>query len=501
MSTTRRYVRKGPRAAYAEKKSTYARSGVYRKAPPKIAGRSYKTALNKMASHTYSNPGPVGQMGRFLGRTAGQAIGGPIGGMLGESAGGLAHYIGKIFGSGDYVASKAPRSNSILSSQTPSFVGGSGMVRIRHREFLGDVISASTANTFDVKSYSINPGLARSYPWLSSVCGSTFQQYQINGQCYEYRSMSSDALNSVNTALGQILMCTDYDSADAPFTSKQQMENTEFGVSCKPSVNMLHAIECATKRTSLSKQYIRAFDNPAGTDIRMYDLGKFYIATNGCQGTSVNLGELWVTYDITLIKTIEQVPAYLSPFSQYALTGAGATAPFGTAQSQLIPGSSPNSIDNTFTENKVFWPYDIQNQSVYHVQLAVQASSAVALTAPVIRTGNGMFMNNNTVWKTTSGTTNLYILSVDVMYKGGASPANLPYLEVTDYSWPATISQADLYILKISGLWPGVYNSQLESPHPEDEDTDEVPIYFEEGEQKKPLSIQIPMSKMKIGSR
>lgn len=138
---------------------------------------------------------------------------------------------------------------------------------------------------------------------------------------FEFRSMSADALNSTNTALGSVVMCTDYDSADVPFSSKQQMENTEFGVSCKPSSNMIHAIECAPKVTTATELYVRARNIPAGTDIRLYDWGKFYIATSGFQGTNVNCGELWVSYDITLIKAIEQPPGYLNNFIDYNLAG------------------------------------------------------------------------------------------------------------------------------------------------------------------------------------
>jgi hypothetical protein len=247
---------------------------------------------------------------------------GKAGGAIGQKVGSMAHYIGRIFGSGDYIQGAPVKNNSILQPQAPSFKSGAAQVTIRHREFLGDVITSGTIGAFSINSYSLNPGLASFLGWLSQVCGETFQQYRINGMVFEFRSMSSDALNSTNTALGSVVMCTDYDSADQPFSSKQQMENTEFGVSCKPSSNMIHAIECAPKVTTATELYVRAYAQPPNTDIRLYDWGKTYIATTGFQAASVNIGELWVSYDITLIKAIEQPPGYLIPSAHYSLDPA-----------------------------------------------------------------------------------------------------------------------------------------------------------------------------------
>lgn len=49
--------------------------------------------------------------------------------------------------------------------------------------------------------YSVNPGQQVSYPWLSTIAAN-FESYRIIGQLYEFKTMSADALNSTNTALG-----------------------------------------------------------------------------------------------------------------------------------------------------------------------------------------------------------------------------------------------------------------------------------------------------------
>jgi len=446
-----------------------------------------------------SKSGFFGTMGGTAGGMLGTALGGPAGGMIGSTLGKYAGAaLSSIFGHGDYEASNANQiknNNLVLSNsaQAPQFGSGKVACKFVHREYLGDVFSSSTANTFKIDSYPINPGQSKTFPWLSGVVGAKFQQYRINGCVFEFRSMSSDALNSTNTALGSVIMSTDYDSADATFRSKQEMENTEYGVSCKPSSNMMHGIECARFQTPVSELFIRAFDVPADKDIRLYDLGRFSIASTGCQGTNVNLGELWVAYDIDGFKAIEQVPAYLTPYSQYGLTGQSATAPLGTAQVDLVTGAttpdfnSQQQIALTFTENKISWPIDIDVGSVYLVDLAVLGAAAAALTPPAVTTGNGMFINVNGFWKSfTAGTTDTMHLMYTIKYEGGATPGALPYLNVADYTWaPAGgILQADLIVTQISGQFGGTFSSQSEITHDDDHE-DTAPGYISVCEDEK----------------
>lgn len=42
----------------------------------------------------------------------------------------------------------------------------------------------------------------------------------MSGLIFEFKSMSGNALNSTNTALGQIIMSAQYDAGNAPFTDK-----------------------------------------------------------------------------------------------------------------------------------------------------------------------------------------------------------------------------------------------------------------------------------------
>lgn len=429
--------------------------GAYKMGTRRISGRgSYNVNSKKTKNYSYDKPGAFGKTGRLLGAAAGGYLGGPVGAAIGSKVGGLAHYIGKIFGSGDYVASPPVESNSVLSPQIPTFSSGTTSIRVKHREFLGDVYSSSTANSFDVNSYRINPGLVQSFPWLSDVCGGSFQQYRLNGCVYEFRSMSNDGGATTNLTTGSVVMCTDYDSADAPFTSKQQMENTEFGVSCKPQSNMIHAIECAPQLTSVSEKYIRAYANPSGTDIRLYDMGRFYIATNGFQGTSVNCGELWVSYDITLMKAIEQPPAYLTPFSQFNLIGVDATHALGTSQTTVV-----NQIPVTITYDAgtayVILPSDLQTNSKYSIYYGIFGTStaSVATISPVYTNGLAGFASGMYVPYDASQTSSFRGFYQVFIYDGSGTPGLPPTIAVPGGVMPANPTISTLNISQISSLY------------------------------------------------
>lgn len=395
-------------------------------------------------------------VGSAVGTALGGALGGPTGAMIGNVAGGIGgRMISQIFGNGDYRVTNAGqlRSNNIVLSNAanaPQFGGvGKVAVKLQHREYLGDVISSHTAGAFSIKDYAINPGIVETFPWMSQVVGSSFQQYRINGMMFEFRSMSSDALNSTNTQLGTVIMATDYDSKDVPFTSKQQMENTEYGVSCKPSLSMVHGIECARSQTPVSELYVRAWAVPSGADIRMYDLGRFSIATTGCQGTDVNLGELWVTYDVDVFKAIEQVPLYIAPFAEYNLLGAGNTAPMGAADTQV---EVVDRIGLTFTENKVQWPADIQVGSKWQVYWELDGASTASVTSPVQTFGNGMTNRTNEIFRpNTTATTTTAACGCVCEYLGGGTPAALPYWNIADGTFPATPTYRAMSVYQVSG--------------------------------------------------
>ncbi|AXL65908.1 putative capsid protein [Fire ant associated circular virus 1] len=323
----------------------------------------YKVARRKQKS-SMRYPG--------AGKTIGSAIGsvfGPAGSLVGGALGNLAHSaLHAITGFGDYHV----KHNVLTETNGPPQVINQGKeFIIRHREYITDIYSsagtASTPSPFLNQIFPINPGQATTFPWLASLAGK-FEQYRVDGMVFEFKSLYSDAVVTQNGSIGSIILATEYNAGSAPFNSKQQMENYQFAQSCKPSLSVLHPIECARNQTVLSELYVRPSAVPTGEDIKTYDMGDFQIASQGIPlgsaGAPVNLGELWVTYQISLLKPkipsvgpASYVDSGWSHFNTNNLVSGSFTAatPFGPLGS-LFPLPQNNILGITFTTNSMSIP-------------------------------------------------------------------------------------------------------------------------------------------------
>jgi len=246
------------------------------------------------------------EIGSGIGRAVGNlvpipgagAIGAMLGGKIGEWASDL---IGKIRGRGDYTVGPLPATNTLLyQNQVPRFAGGSTAVRVCHREFIGNVVSAAIAGAFENVAYALNAANQGFFPWLANIARH-FQQYRFNGLALEFRTTSGQLAGTTSTALGEVMFATDYDADHEPFQTKVELLNSEFASSCVTSANMIHGVECAQPQTPTRLLYTRS-ETEAVPDRRFSDLGTFQVATNGCPFASQVLGELWATYDVELYK-------------------------------------------------------------------------------------------------------------------------------------------------------------------------------------------------------
>lgn len=238
-----------------------------------------------------------------------------------------------LTGFGDYSVaqnSMIPR----LGGDPPIMMStGQGGFVLRHREYIQDIYATVG---FQNNVLPINPGLLSTFPLASQIADS-FEQYEIKGMVFEYKSMSSDAVLSAgaSSALGTIIFATQYNSLDQPFDDKRTMENYEFANSTKPSCSMLHPVECARSQTPVDLLYVRTSTGTTG-DIRMYDLGQFNFAIQGCQNAAAGqvLGELWVSFEVEFFKPKLLPLGGASTLSDhYSVTGSsiiGPTNPFYT---------------------------------------------------------------------------------------------------------------------------------------------------------------------------
>jgi hypothetical protein len=331
-----------------------------------------------------------------------------LGGMA-SSYLGLGSDIGSRFGDGAHRAFKAitgygeykVKSNTLMTDNgAPIFKPQDRVMHIRHREFIGDVFSGGTlvsgATTFSPRTFNIVPSNAIIFPWLSAIT-KNFQQFRFKGLIFAFESKSGNSVSSTNAALGSVIMATDYNvnalkvkETSIVFKNKQEMEAHEFCTSSVSSCNMIHPIECSPKEQILDHFNILEFNQRLDTDDpKFYVPGILQVATVGQQAINVNLGELWVSYDIELLKTKKD----LSKVGFHAqLTGnqnGGYFPPTQTTVSETIGFVSVNLTTGVLTVNSGFY-----GTLRFYVVLYSPAS---AITGNMSITPSGNAVASNTI--------------------------------------------------------------------------------------------------------
>jgi len=198
-------------------------------------------------------------------------------------------------------------------------------VRLCKVEYLGDVFTSASAGSFAVQVLRFNPGVLL---YWGSHFAALFQQWRLNGAMVYFRSRASSY--TATTTLGTVMICMDYNSHNPDFTNKQQMQETAGCVACAIDQNCACGVECDTRQVTNPVKYVRTTALPVGEDYHLYDLGKLEIATQGC-AASANIGELYISYDMTFYKPISQFGEDLSSCHYITTTGLDNTHNFGTA--------------------------------------------------------------------------------------------------------------------------------------------------------------------------
>lgn len=387
-----------------------------------------------------------------------------LGGMTGKYLfGSSGEYFGRVLGksgklilndlvrgSGDYTI----KSNSITGVDTVPMFGGNA-TRVKNKEFVKDISSSANAGAFKLETFRINPANTTLFPWLSEIA-EQFSEYRFHGLLFEYKTTSVDALNSTNTALGTVIMATQYNAYEDNFTTKQFMENSTYACSTKPSCNLIHGIECAKFENPVSILYTAA-GVPDEGDLRLYDMGKFSIASQGMQAASVTIGELWVTYDVELIKPREiSSPDLVSHFILDAATTTGAnplgtTGPTGSVNNDL--GVVVNTTNRTISINnftgKMMVSYQLRGLTPANVVAPVFTPSGGATALNVVG-DNGIGLNGLELPASTAITDctvtkyfNINLSGVVTLGNAGTLPGNLVVADLIVATIPSNLDVID----------------------------------------------------------
>lgn len=378
------------------------------------------------------------------GAALGGAIGSHYGGIWGRAAGAWAgrrlfHYPAKFFGSGAYTMKDAGTTR--LAPQVPTFTKDSSddSVCITHREYLGDIITSGTAGGFSINKYGLNPSDLNTFPWLSNIAQPNYQQYKFEGLVFEFKSFSADALNSTNTALGSVFACINYDYTDQDLASRYEVENTDWSSSCKPSEHMMIPVECKPKQTGMNGllYVVNGSTLPPNTDPKTYYLGKLWVGTTGFQGTSVNIGSLYVTYKIRLYKPLMTPPLSNALITLTSRLNATVAAPFGVSTDTTSLnidswGVSVNGTGTVLTINK--------SRLVIGQVFMLMFSYVGAATANVSRPNFSLSSNLQNYNISNGGTNNLEAFPTPNVNTGSTVLGYIFFLRVTDSNQDATLT-------------------------------------------------------------
>lgn len=343
-----------------------------------------KSAVNQAKQQKQKQPkkpkqskGRITAAGQFL-RTAGATAGAFLGNAgLGRS---LGAGISRIFGQGDYQV----QSNSLTRGGPPAFAAMNTGMRVAHREYIGDVLSTTS---FGVTTYDVNPSNATSFPWLSKLAVN-FEEYSIKGIVYYFNTTCGSAISSTNNALGTVGLVTVYDPTDPALGSKRECEDYSGCVAGVPAQSLLHPIECKPRSNVLDRLYIQTASLADPDDKKFYSHGTLNVFTQGMQQANVNVGELWVSYDIEFYNPkILPVGTVTSAASKtYIVTSAQTTAqPFGT-----LPFSMTGNLGVTY--DGITGAFTIPNGTAPGYYLFACACSST--TTACFLAANGSFSSN-----------------------------------------------------------------------------------------------------------
>jgi hypothetical protein len=366
-------------------------------------------------------------------------LGGPLGSTVG---GGIGSIINKVFGKGDY----SVNSNTLLGSPVPQFSIDGSDLTVSHREYLQDV-QGTTA--FVIDSFSLNPGINSTFPWLSAVAAN-FEQYEFLGLLFEYRPMSGTAVGSTNTALGTVVMATEYDASKPVFASKQQMESYKFSNSCVPYDKMVHPVECKPSEKTVSVQYVRTGPIDSTQDIQFYDLGNFQIATQGMQSGVSTIGELWVSYHVRF--KMPRIPflgsgALYSHITEGGIGTATGAAPLGTTGGVISQLSNLNSEGSYSASTNSFVLPHVGNFMIFGSWAGTSIGAAPVYTVGSNIIGLNLLIDDTepSIFGTTSTTSALGTLCVQVKAAGVAAANSVVITGLT----AMVAGAADIWIFQV----------------------------------------------------
>jgi hypothetical protein len=215
----------------------------------------------------------------------------------------------------------------INTTRSPNIRSSGVSTRVRHREYIADVAGVVG---FSAVTYAVNPGIAATFPWLSTVAD-RYESYKFHKLHFVFETDKSASTD------GSVQGLIDFDAADSAPTTKANFMGHANAVRSAVWQEFRFDAKAKDLHKFAAERYVRAAALASNLDIKTYDVGNFFMGAAGCADTSV-VGELYVEYDVELT-TPQLNPAALSvPTATLQVFRQG-----GTLAATNVCGSAPTT--------------------------------------------------------------------------------------------------------------------------------------------------------------
>lgn len=249
------------------------------------------------------------------------------------------------------------------STGSPSTVNlPNGDVIVSHTEYIADVPGSSA---FNVLSYPVNPGQSSTFPWLSQMA-SLYESYKFEDLEFQYQNTCGTSVN------GLAMLAIDYDASDPAPVDKTQIASYQGYARDAPWKDFVHK----SSRQNLNKRdtyFVRTGVLSANQDIKLYDTGNLFQASQGMSDPQITVGELYVKYRVRLMTPqLQNVAVGLSKSGRYTATPSTNTTVAGSNAPLVFSGDSTSGV--VLTATSAF-------NCLINIQSSVTSGSPVPATA------------------------------------------------------------------------------------------------------------------------
>lgn len=308
---------------------------------------------------------------------------------------------------------------------------------IQEDEFIGAITSGAGGppTPFNVVAFALNPGQAAVFPWLSKQAAQ-WEHYTFEMLEFYYKREVSEFATAGTT--GKVIMSCDYDASDSPPATKQQMEDTIPHQDAMPSSNLALKLQQRNMHPA-GKKYVRPGGLPGAADIKMYDAGILFVATQAIAAATTEVGELRVRYRVKfetpILESSTTAPAnnQVSQFTQAAVAAPAS----GVATVLPLATAAFNGLNAVNTGGSVVLPSgnylvdcsaNIQGVVTALVQMnldlqknGVSTSTSNSFVNQAANLVTAFSMSTQPVLVQSNGT-DAFTLNLNATYTGGAGP-------------------------------------------------------------------------------